>query len=406
MDPNPWRRNLYIIFAVEFLVLMSFSFAGPFMPMLIKSMGQFTERQAAFWTGIASAVSGLGMFITAPIWGIIADRWGRKLMVLRAMFGIAAVAALTALAPNVYWLVILRGVTGLFSGSIAAASALVASSTPREKIPFAMGILMVASYGGNVFGPLIGGVMADWMGYSNVFYVIGAVYFLGGLGILFLVKESFTPVPKDQLPDFRKLWKLARSREIAPLLIVLCILSIGPSMLGPVVPLFIQQLIANSPNSTLSAASAAGLAMSLMGGVAVVSSLVAGNLGNRISMKNMLILACIGTGVLYLPPVFATSVFWFIVLMALRGLFNGGVMVPSNSLVSLSVSRVEQGMAYGLQSSANALGGGLGPLFGGALAAIFGLKIVFPIAAGLYIVAGFTVWKLLPGKDLRQSPTE
>ncbi len=396
MDSDSWRRNLYVIFAVEFLVLMSFSFANPFMPMFIQTMGHFTDGQAAFWTGVASAVSGISMFFTAPIWGIIADRWGRKPMVLRAMFGIAVIAAATALAPNVYWLIALRGITGLFSGSMAAASAMVASSTPRDKITYAMGILMVASFGGTAFGPLIGGIMADVIGYKAVFYVIGAVYFLGGLSILFFTHENFTPVPKDQLPNLLKLWSLAKSKEIAPLLIVLCVLSIGPSMMNPVTPLFIQQLSAKS------VASASGLAMSLMGGVAVVSSLVAGRAGARIDLKTMLILGCIGTGVLYLPPVFATSVFWFILLMALRGIFFGGVIVPSNSLVSLSVSRKEQGMAYGLQQSANSLGNGLGPLLGGVLASAFGLKIVFPISAGLFVLAGLVVMKLLPKKDPRQ----
>lgn len=395
MDSNSWRRNLYIIFAVEFLVLMSFSFANPFMPMFIQTMGHFTDRQAAFWTGVASAVSGLCMFITAPIWGIIADRWGRKPMVLRAMFGIAAIAALTALAPNIYWLIILRGITGLFSGSMAAASAMVASSTPRDKITFAMGILMVASFGGTAFGPLIGGVMADAIGYRAVFYVIGTVYFIGGLSILLLTHENFVPVPKSELPSFRKLWGLAKSKAIAPLLVVLCVLAIGPSMMNPIIPLFVQEL------SSRSAASASGLAMSLMGGVAVISSLVAGRAGSRIDLKTMLFWGCIGTGILYLPPVFATSVFWFILLMALRGIFNGGVIVPSNSLVALSVSRNEQGMAYGLQQSANSLGNGLGPLLGGALASVFGLKIVFPISAGLFIIAGFAVMKFLPRRDLR-----
>ena len=378
------------MFAVEFFVLMSFGFPSPFMPMLIQTMGKFTDREAAFWTGMASAVMGIMMFLTAPIWGIIADRWGRKPMVIRSLFGIAVVSAAIALVPNVYWLVILRAVTGMFGGSMAAASALVASTTPREKIPYAMGILMVASYCGVAFGPLIGGVMADALTYRTVFYVVGAVYFVAGLVVLFLAKERFVPVPKGQIPNFGKLWTLARSPAILPLLVVLCVLSIGPSMLTPIIPLFIQQL------SSKDVASAAGLAMCLMGVVAAISSIIAGQMGNRINLKKMLIWGCFLTGVLYLPPVFATTVFWFIVLMALRGVFNGGIMVPSNSLVALSVSETEQGMAYGLQQSANSLGNGLGPLLGGVLASIAGLKIVFPVSAALFIIAGILVIKLLP----------
>ncbi len=390
MSHNSWRQNLYIIFAVEFFVLMSFSFTFPFMPMLIQSIGKFTDREAAFWTGLSSAAMGIAMFITAPIWGIVADRWGRKPMVLRAMFGITVISIAMALVKNVYWLVTLRSAMGLFAGSMSAASALVASTTPREKIPYAMGILMVASFSGNAFGPLIGGLMADALGYQAVFYVVGAVYLVGGLGVLFFVRENFVPVPKEKIPNLSKLWSLAKSREILPLLVVLCVLAIGPSMLGPIIPLLIQQL------STKSVASASGLAMSLMGVVAAVSSVIAGQMGDRVSLKKMLIWGCFTTGVLYLTPVFANTVVWFIVLMALRGTFSGGVMIPSNSLISFSVSQMEQGMAYGLQQSANSLGSGLGPLLGGVLASAAGLKIVFPVSAALFIVAGLLVIKLLP----------
>jgi DHA1 family multidrug resistance protein-like MFS transporter len=389
---------LYIIFAVEFFVLMSYSFPSPFLPMLIQSMGKFTDREAAFWTGIASAIMGVTLFITAPVWGIIADRWGRKPMVIRAMFGITAVSVAMAVVPNVYWLVILRAITGLFGGSMAAASALVASTTPREKIPYAMGILMMAIFGGSAFGPLIGGLMADALGYRSIFYVVAAVYFVGGLIVLFFAKENFVPVPREQLATFNKLGKLVKSPQILPLLMVLCVLAIGPSMLSPIIPLFIQQLRAKS------AASAAGLAMGLMGVVAAISSIIAGRMGTRVDLKKMLIWGCFCTGVLYLPPVFATTVFWFILLMALSGLFNGGIMVPSNSLIALSVSQTEQGMAYGLQQSANSLGSGLGPLLGGVLASTLGLKSVFPVSAALFIIAGVLVIKLLPGLSRARVP--
>ena len=366
--------------------------------MLIQTMGKFTDREAAFWTGIASAIMGVTLFITAPVWGIIADRWGRKPMIIRAMFGITAVSVAMAVVPNVYWLVILRAITGLFGGSMAAASALVASTTPREKIPFAMGILMMAIFGGSAFGPLVGGVMADLMGYRAIFYVVGAVYFMGGVIVLFFVKENFVPVPKEQIATFSKLWKLMKSPQILPLLIVLCVLAIGPSLLSPIIPLFVQQLSAKD------AAGAAGLAMGLMGVVTAISSIIAGRMGNRIDLKKMLIWGCLFTGVLYLPPVFATTVFWFILLMALSGVFNGGIMVPSNSLIALSVSQTEQGMAYGLQQSANSLGGAIGPLLGGVLASTVGLKSVFPASAALFIIAGILVIKLLPGLSRTHMP--
>jgi DHA1 family multidrug resistance protein-like MFS transporter len=366
--------------------------------MMIEAMGNFTMKEAAKWSGIAGGIMGIGMFLTGPIWGIMADRWGRKPMVLRAMFGITVISVAIALIPNVYWLVILRGAMGLFAGSMASASALVASTTPREKIPFAMGLLMVASFAGSALGPLVGGVMADILGYWNVFYAIAGIYFLGGIAVLLFAREKFVPVPKERTASFSKLFNLARSKKILPLLIVLIILALSPSVLMPVVPLFIQQL---SPEN---AASAAGLAMSIVGIVAAGSSIIAGRAGERMSMKKMLIFGCISSGLLYFPPMFAPTIFWFIFLLSLRGLTNGAIMVPSNSLIALSVSTEEQGMAYGLQQSASSFGSGIGPIIGGALASMAGLGSVFPVTAVLFVIAGLLVIKLLPETTREQQP--
>jgi DHA1 family multidrug resistance protein-like MFS transporter len=396
-----WRRNLFIIAIVEFVVLMAFGFANPFMPLFIQELGNFTDREAAFWSGLATSASGIAMFLTGPIWGIIADRWGRKPMVLRAMFGIAALSAAIGVSPNVYWLVGLRAAQGLFSGSVAAASALVAASTPRDKIPFAMGLLMVALYGGSTLGPVIGGVMADAVGYKASFFVIGAVYFLGGLAVMFFTKERFKPAARGQGASVGGLLRLAISRQMLPLLAVICILFIGPSIMWPIIPLLVKELGAES-----NTAAASGLALSLMGIVAAISSIVAARMGGRISLKKMMVVSCLVTGLLNLPPMWAPTVTLFIILMALRGVLSGGLMVPSNSLIALSVSESEQGMAYGLQQSANSLGNALGPLLGAGLASLIGLKAVFPAAAVLFILAGVAAIKLLPDLTKGKPPVD
>jgi DHA1 family multidrug resistance protein-like MFS transporter len=147
MVSEPWRKNLYLIFVTEFVVIMAFSFVNPFLPLFIQKLGGFNNKQAAFWAGIALGGGGLAMFLSSPVWGIIADRWGRKPMVLRAMFGASVTLALMGMVSNVYAFIALRCFQGLLAGTIAAASALVAADTPRNKIPFAMGLIMLAVFG-------------------------------------------------------------------------------------------------------------------------------------------------------------------------------------------------------------------------------------------------------------------
>jgi DHA1 family multidrug resistance protein-like MFS transporter len=397
MISESWRKNLYAIFIAEFIVIMGFSFVNPFMPLFIQELGTLTSQKAAFWAGIATSATGIAMFFSAPLWGIVADRWGRKPMVLRAMFGAGMVLALIGLAPNIYYVIALRFVQGLLSGTVAAASALVASLTPRNKMPFAMGLLMVAVFTGTSFGPLAGGFMADSVGYKAAFFITGGLLFSGGLIVLFLVKEKFERPAKGQSASLSSLLRLARSREMLPLLLALSALYAAPQMITPIISLFIREL-----NPSGMAATASGLAFGLMGAIAAVSSVVTGRLGGHISLKKILVISCLGTGLLYLPPMWARTVTQLIIFIALTGLFKGGLMTSSNALVGLSVPRSQQGIAYGLAQSARALGIGLGPLIGGSLAPLMGLRPVFGVAGGLFMLIGVAVGKLLTGITLER----
>jgi DHA1 family multidrug resistance protein-like MFS transporter len=387
-----WRRNLYIIVAVEFAVLLAYGFTSPFMPFFIQDLGTFTDSQAAFWSGVTTTVFGLTMFLSGPIWGIIADRAGRKPMVLRAVFGVAILSVATGLAPNVYWVIACRAAQGLFSGTMAAASAMISANTPRDKIPYAMGLLTMAMFAGNTLGPFLGGVIAAAVGYQNCFFFIAVVYLMGGMAVLFFTREDFVPEIKRWGTTLRSLGRLASSRQIMPLLIVLCVISIGPSVMTPVLPLIIKEM-----GNVADVAFTSGLAFSLMGVVSTMSSLVASRIASgNVSLKKMMVWCSLFTGLLYLPPMFAYTLVPFIALMALRGTFNGGINIASSSLIALTVKENEQGMAYGLQQSAQFLGSGIGPMLGGTLAAVVGLRSVFPVSAGLYIVAGLLVFLLLP----------
>jgi len=401
MISESWRRNLYAVFAAQFIVIMGFSFVTPFMPLFIQELGNFTTQKAAFWAGISLSGGGIAMFFSAPLWGIVADRWGRKPMVLRAMFGSGVVLALVGLATNIYFVIALRFIQGLLSGTVAAASALVASLTPRNKMPFAMGLLMVAVFGGQSLGPMFGGFMADSVGYKAAFFITGGLLFSGGLIVLFLVKEQFERPAKGQSASLGSLLPLAKSREMLPLLLALCALRAGPMMVSPIISLFIREL-----DPECMAATASGLAFCFMGVAAAVSSIISGRLGEHIALKKILVISCLGAGLLYLPPMWAETVTQLVIFIALTGLLKGGLMMSSNALVGLSVPRGQQGIAFGVAQSASALGSGLGPLIGGSLAPLIGLRSVFGVTGGFFILTGVTVAKLLAGTTLKKAPIQ
>jgi MFS transporter, DHA1 family, multidrug resistance protein len=388
---NNWQKNLYAMFIAELVVMAGFSFVFPFMPLYIEKLGNYTYQQAAFWAGIAEGTCGIAMFLTSPLWGLMADRMGRKPMVLRAIFGSAAVVALIAISPNVPFLILMRFFQGVLSGTVAAASALVASMTPREKRPFAMGFLMTGIYVGNSCGPLLGGLAADKFGYETTFFIAACALAAGGFVVLFLVKEKFEPVKVSERSSMRSMLRLAGSKEVLPLLIMQFALSAGPSMVGPIIPLFIQQL-----NPLGQAATESGIALTLAGIIAAVSATIAGRLTTHLSLKRILVFSCLGTCLAYLAPMTAANVTQLTIYIALRGLLNGGILTASYALLSLSVSPNQQGVVFGLGQSANSLGGGLGPTIGGALGSSLGLKNVFGFTAGMYLFTTLLVIKVIP----------
>jgi DHA1 family multidrug resistance protein-like MFS transporter len=185
-----WRRTLYTIWLTEFIAVLGFNFVLPFIPYYIEELGVTGQQQVALWAGLATSVMSLGSAIMAPIWGMLADQHGRKLMVMRATFAGAFLMVLMAWVTNAQQLVFLRFLHGVFTGTIAAATALVVSIVPKEYSGAAFGSLQTAVYLGTSLGPLLGGVAADRLGYRSSFWVTGTLLLFSGILVTFLVRED------------------------------------------------------------------------------------------------------------------------------------------------------------------------------------------------------------------------
>jgi MFS family permease len=123
-------------------------------------------------------------------------------------------------------------------------------------------------------------------------------------------------------------------------------------------------------------------------------------LNGRIPVRNILVLCCVGTGLLYLPPIWARTEVQIVFLIALAGVLTGGIVTSSNSLVSMAVPVAQQGLAYGLSQSASSLGGGIGPFIGGGLAPLIGLRYTFAVATGVYVLVGILASRLIPERTV------
>ena len=390
-----WKRTLLIICIAEFTVMIGFGFVMPFVPLFIERLGHYTPQQASLWAGIATGGSGLAMFLTAPIWGVVADRFGRKSMLLRAQFGAGVVVGLMGISTAVFHVVGLRIIQGVLTGTVPAASALIAAQAPRDKLPFCMAMLMLSIQTGNMMGPAFGGVAAGRFGYATTFFIASALLTAGGIAVLFFIKEKFTPPARGKATTLRDMLNLAFSKQMLPLLLVMCIINIPPQMIGPTISLLI-----NTISQGGEAATASGITFAIMSGSAALAGFTASRLAKRLPLTRIILFCCIGAAIFYLPPVFAQTVPQMIIAIGITGLMTGGLGVTSNTLIGYSVPVTQQGIAFGLGQSANALGGGLGPFIGGAIGSTLGLRLVFPVGAALFIIVAVVVVKVLSKRQI------
>lgn len=223
------------------MAIAGFSVVFPFLPYYVQALGITEPGQVALWSGVIIAVQALTKTIFAPIWGSLADRYGRKLMIERATFRGAVVLALMGFVLNVEQLAALRAIQGTLTGTVAAAMTLVASSTPRERSRYAMGLLQTAVWIGSSVGPLIGGVVADALGYRAAFWVTGVLLFISGLTVWLFVKEDLTPPPRDQRHPRTSLWTglklVLTTSSLVALLAVRIIARLGTSLTTPIASL-------------------------------------------------------------------------------------------------------------------------------------------------------------------------
>ena len=143
----------------------------PFIPFYIQEVGVTDPVQVRLWVGLTSSGTAITLAIMAPIWGILGDKWGRKLMILRAMAAGALILFLMSLAKNVQTIFVLRLIQGLFAGTVTAAATLVAAGSPKEKLSYSLGFLASSTFIGFSLGPFFGGLAAEYLGYRRAFHM-------------------------------------------------------------------------------------------------------------------------------------------------------------------------------------------------------------------------------------------
>ncbi len=395
-DGSPgWLSTMWWMVGIQLVMTFSFSILTPIMPLFLPDLGVKSASAIDFWSGILMGTTSFVAAFVSPFWGRLADLRGRKLMLLRSSFAIGLFTLMMGLSRNVWQFFAARCLMGAFAGFSAAAIALVASQVPERRLGYALGWLSTGQLVGSLIGPVVGGAIADASGSFRVpFYTTAAITFVVLVLVARFVRETFTPPRKRERRGsvLTSLKMLARSPALGPVFLVLLLAQFGVTSVQPVVTLFVQELIGNT--GTL--AMLAGIAFSITGLADVIASPFLGKRSDVIGYRRVLLICLAGCAMASLPQAFVQSYWLFVIERFGVGCFVGGLLPTANALVGRMVPRAERGTIYGMTASATFLGNSLGPLTGGGIAALFGLRWVFVFTSFLFVVNWVWVYRSVP----------
>jgi MFS family permease len=372
LDAGPWRRNLVICVFGSFTTIVAMTLLLPFLPIYVEQLGVTDHAAIAQWSGAAYGATFFTAALTAPIWGRLADLYGRKLMLIRASLGMAIAMSLIGMAHNVYELVGLRLLAGLLGGYSSGSAILVASQTPKARSGWALGVLASGIMAGNLVGPLIGGIMPPLIGIRATFLAAGAIIFVTFLGTTFLIREDARPkatggkkasVGWSQIPD---------KRPIVAMLVTGLLLMLANMSIEPIITVYVAQFAEPARVTFI-----AGLVMSAAALGSILSASYLGKLADRVGHWSVIIVCLAISAVLLIPQAFVTSDWQLILLRFLMGLALGGLLPCITSVIRHNVPETMVGGTLGYSVSAQYTGQVVGPLAGGFVGGHIGMRAVF-----------------------------
>ncbi|WDF67560.1 MFS transporter [Sphingobacterium oryzagri] len=384
-----WKTNLYTCWLGCFFTGIAISMVLPFLPLLVMKLG--VNDNETLWSGLVFSITFLVSAIATPFWGKLSDRYGRKVMLLRASLGMSIVIFCQAFVSDVWQLLALRGIMGITSGYIPTAIALIGSQIPAERSGWGLSVLSTAQISGVLIGPLLGGFIADTVNISAVF-ISTSVLLIGSFFIsMFLIKEDKQQaiLPKEK-EKTRVSWtkQVSSVRLIIALLFASMLIQVINSSINPILLLYVKKLDPLLDNLAFTS----GVISAAPGFSALFAAPVLGKLGDRLGIPKILFAALLFTAVILFITFFATSVVQLGFLRFLLGFGEGALFPCIQSLLLQHTDRSIYGTVFGYNQSSIYIGNIVGPLIGSYIAMLFDFNYIFLIVAVLLIINAVNIY--------------
>lgn len=372
----------------NFFVAGSMTMVLPFISLYISTFGDFSDAYIQNWSGWIFAITFVTAFIFSPIWGRIGDKYGRKKILILSALGMGTAVLLMGFATSILQLFLLRLFMGIFTGFIPMSQAFISVQTPKKIAGRVLGTLQTGSITGTLMGPLLGGYLADIIGYSSTFKWVSITIFLSAFVVAFGIKEITVKITSDEekmiYTPKQVIMYILRQPVLLVVLLISALVQIAHFSIQPILPLYVQEL-----NGLENLALVSGMTFSIAGLGNLFMARRWGSLGDKIGYTKILIILLFVAGVFYLPGAFVTNVWQLIGLRFFLGIAIGGIVPVRIAYIRQEAPLSMQGEVIGYNTSLRFLGNVIGPALGGMLAGLFGISSVFYVTSGLLILSGF-----------------
>lgn len=370
-----WRRNLAVLWVGTVFGGISYSIVSPFLPSLLEQVGVTSNLE--IWSGWAFAATFYTSALLAPVWGTLADKYGRKPQLIRAGVGIGATYMLMAFARSPMQVVLLRLLLGVFNGFIPTAVAMVAINTPEEHLGSALGTIQTGGAFGSVLGPLVGGYLSHYLGIQPTLLIAGASVFAATVICVVGTNETNKGDRQMKVNILGDVGKAMRNPLLLQMYILMMVFNLSFMIIQPVLPLFIEQLTGSGD-----AIVATGVIFSVAGMATVIAAPRWGRRGQKLGYTKVLRQGFLGAAVVSFILALAHNLYFLGGMRFVFGLFMAAVMPATNALIARAVAHNFRSRALSLANSFQQVGGAIGPVLGGYIGSMFGLPTVF-IAMGV-----------------------
>ncbi|WP_411805979.1 multidrug efflux MFS transporter [Bacillus mojavensis] len=384
------KKNFVIVWLANFFVSASTTMIIPFLSLYIETLSTFSNGFVQRWSGYVFGITFLMAFLVSPFWGRFGDKRGYKKILLTTGIGIAVSILLMGFVTSVYQLFFLRMAMGLVTGFIPTSLAMISAQTPKSSAGKTLGTLQMGQVSGSLFGPLLGGVLADHFGFTYTFFITSFVIFLAVLLVLFGVKEQPLTEKMNKRQSYTRkevLSYIFHHPALWVMMLLTMLIQTGNFSIQPLLALYVNEL-----HGPANLAFFSGMAFSATGLGSLLLARKWGDLGDRYGHRRILIGLLIAASLFFIPQALASSFSVLLVFRFLFGMAMGGLLPCITAAIRVQAPGSIQGEVLGYNVSFRFLGNVLGPLLGGIISSHFNISAAFYVTAFLFFSGACLLW--------------